>query len=188
MDPKIVVKGNRLLVKDFETEEEEIVSYFKGAKADEIEKRFNSSLRVGVLALKTIGTTEKVDYIEKEFNKLDSKFTKVLDKTKDEISSNIDDTFGERGEVERLVEKYLGENGAFSELLEKQFGEDGVVVKDLFNPTKEGSPICELKKIIVEKLDNLGKSLGIKEAEEKIIEKTALKLSLIHISEPTRPY
>lgn len=157
----VQVKDGKLVVQNFVTENDEVVSYFEEMKPQDIERRFATSLNVGVIALKTIGTTEKVDYIQKEFDKLNSQFSEVLSGTKEEISTNIDSVFGERG--------------TFQELLEKHFGENGLIVKDLFDPMKDGSPINQLKRIILDELDTMQKNLGTKEAEEKIIQRTALK-------------
>ena len=158
---KIEIEDNTLVIQDFETKDEEIVSYFKEVKPENRESRLNSSLKVGVLALKTTATTEKVNYIEKEFNKLNTQFNKVLEDTKTDISKDIDEAFGEKGTV--------------AEMIEKHFGENGVVVKELFNPMKEGSPIEELKKIIIDEIGKIGKKIDVKEAQEQIIQQTPQK-------------
>ena len=67
MTGTIKVEEGNFLIENYETNDDEIVSYFIDIPSETIEDRFTTSLKVGVLALKTIGTTEKIDYIEKEF-------------------------------------------------------------------------------------------------------------------------
>ena len=189
MTANIQVKEGKLVVSNFETNEEEVVEYFKEIKPEDLESRFKSSLRVGVTALKTVRTAERVDYIEKEFNKLDTKFNEALSATSDEISDKIDTIFGEKGEVPSMLEKnfgedgkvnaimenHLGEKGTFSELLEKHFGKDGIIVKELFDPLKEGTPLNELRKMLTEELSQLRTAVGVKQGIEEMKQKSTKK-------------
>lgn len=185
----IQLKDRKLLIKNFETDEEEVVEYFTDVKPEDLETRFKSSLKIGVTALKALGTTERVDYIQKEFNKLDTKFNEALNGTSEEISKKIDSIFGEKGEVPSLLEKnfgeagtvnsimenHLGEKGTFAELLEKHFGKDGIIVKELFDPLKEGTPLNELRKLMTGELSELRTAIGIKQGIELMKQKSTQK-------------
>jgi len=171
----ILIKDGKLLVSDFGIDDEEIVGYFKDVEPENIENRFVSSLKVGVVALKTIGTTERVDYIEKRFNNLNSKFAEILKETSDELSQKFTDIFGENGKVDSLMVTHFGEKGTVSEMIEKYFGKDGLIVKDLFDPMKEGTPINQLKNLITDELIRLGKTIGIEEALREQKQKTVIK-------------
>lgn len=175
MTPRILIKDGKLLVSDFGIDDEEIVGYFKDVKPENIENRFVSSLKVGVVALKTIGTTERVDYIEKRFNNLNSKFAEILKETSDELSQKFTDIFGENGKVDSLMVTHFGEKGTVSEMIEKYFGKDGLIVKELFDPMKEGTPINQLKNLITDELNRLGKTIGIEEALREQKQKTVIK-------------
>jgi len=158
---EIEIENGTLLVENFETNDSEIVAYFADISPENLEERFETSLKLGVVALKTIGTTEKIDYIEKEFYKLSEKFTEITEKTKED--------------VEEQVEEIFGENGSFSTIIDEHFGEKGKLVTDIFDPTKEGSPLYRLRTLIIEKIDGLAKELGIKKAVEEVIEVTPKK-------------
>jgi len=175
LTPRILIKDGKLLVSDFGIDDEEIVGYFKDVKPENIENRFVSSLKVGVVALKTIGTTERVDYIEKRFNNLNSKFAEILKETSDELSQKFTDIFGENGKVDSLMVTHFGEKGTVSEMIEKYFGKDGLIVKELFDPMKEGTPINQLKNLITDELNRLGKTIGIEEALREQKQKTVIK-------------
>jgi hypothetical protein len=170
-----LIKDGKLLVSDFGIDDEEIVGFFKDVKPENIENRFVSSLKVGVVALKTIGTTERVDYIEKKFNNLNSKFAEILKETSDELSQKFTDIFGENGKVDSLMAAHFGEKGTVSEMIEKYFGKDGLIVKELFDPMKEGTPINQLKNLITDELNRLGQTIGIEEALEEQKQKMTIK-------------
>ena len=120
-----------------------------------------TSLKVGVVALKTLGTTEKIDYIEKEFYKLNQEFAKVLDETSSNIERQLKDTFGEEG--------------SFSTIIDEHFGENGKLIKQIFDPTREGTPLYQLRSLIMERIEELRKELGVKKAVEEVIAVTPKK-------------
>ena len=86
-----------------------------------------SLLKIGITVTKSISTAENVNYVEKAFENLDSNF-----------SQKLDTAFGDKGQ--------------FSEVIKDHFGEDGQVIKELFNPNREGSPLQILKKQLDEYL------------------------------------
>ena len=154
MSAKVRVEEGSLFVTDFETSDDEIVSYFTEVSPENLEERFKTSLKVGVVALKTIGTTERIDYIEKEFSKLKGKFADTLEQTASELEEQLDETFGEKG--------------TFSTIIDEHFGEDGKLVKQIFDPNKEGTPLHELKSVFTKEIDKLRTDLKIEEAVEKV--------------------
>lgn len=183
------IANGKLIIKDFQTSDEEIVDFFKEVTPEEFDNKLNSSLKVGVTALKTVATTERIDYIEKEFQKLDTKFNDVLKDTVKQISDNIDKTFGENGKVPSVLEKkfgengtvdslidnYLGEKGTLSEIIEKQFGKDGVIIKELLDPTKQGTPLYQLRQFFTEELSRLTNAIGIEQAKAEMKDKSTQK-------------
>lgn len=154
MEVKIGVEDGTFIVRDFETSDDEIVSYFSDIPAERLEERLRTSLKVGVVALKTIGTTEKIDYIEKEFYKLRQKFAESLTDT--------------ASELEKQLEEIFGKDGTFATIIDEHFGENGKLVKQIFDPTTEDTPLFKLKGIIVNKIEDLRRDLGIKEAVEEV--------------------
>lgn len=151
MDVKI--EEGTLSINDFETDDDEIVSYFSEISPENREKRFETSLKVGVVALKTIGTTEKIDYIEKEFYKLRKKFSDSLAETASELENQVEETFGE--------------DGAFSKIIDEHFGENGKLIKQIFDPAVKGTPLFELKSTIIDKINELRTDLEVKKAVEE---------------------
>lgn len=161
MNTKIKIKNGTLFLEDFRTNDDEIVSYFSEISPENLEERFETSLKLGVVALKTIGTTEKIDYIEKEFYKLKHKFGEILNETTDDLEKQIEENFGEEG--------------TFSKLIDEHFGENGKLVKQIFDPTKEGTPLGKLRHLIIEKIDQMRMDLGLTKAVEEVKEVTPIK-------------
>jgi len=161
LNAKIEIRNGTLVITDFETDDDEIVSYFSDVSPEKLEERLKTSLKVGVVSLKTIGTTERIDYIEKEFYKLKQEFGKSLEETASELEKQFGVVFGE--------------DGTFSKIIEEHFGENGKLVKQIFDPVIEGTPLYNLRIQIMKKMEELRTDFGIKKAVEEVVEVTPKK-------------
>ena len=151
-----------LVIRNHVVRDEEIIDYFRDAKtAAEMQDRLDKAMKIGVMAMKTVGLTENVDYVQKEFNKLDSKINSTFENISTTVNENLETHFGEEGKL--------------AEWFEEHFGEDGRIVKDLLDPNKSGSPLYNLKSEIKDELQRIAIALGAKEKEEAIRQKTTLK-------------
>ena len=130
-ESSIILADNRLLILNWETDDADIVSFFENRTAADRPRALDSALKVGVVASSVVGTTERIDYIQKEFASLQTKFNGLLDKTLSQLGERFDDVFGEKGK--------------FAEVVKNTFGANGQVVKEIFNPAREGSPLYELR-------------------------------------------
>lgn len=167
-----------LIVNGFSTSDREIFNYFSEVPENEMEDRFATALKVGVVALKVLGTTERVDYVEKCFSKMEH-----------EMDTIIEDTFGERGKLKIMVEEYFGENGRMSRAMETTFGEegrfdrtlqnhfgpDGKLVKEVFDLINPESPLAKLKHEFERHFEDLRKDLKIEIAVEEEMRKSVRK-------------
>ena len=198
---KIGIEGDRLIIRDFVTREPDIVSYFGDLpESDDMVWRLESLLRVGIVAMKAMGTTSDVKYVEEAFKKLHERMTgnaKLVEKAfvshddkmktnldyvekafvshDDKMKTNLDyvekafEALDEK--MKRELETAFGETGSFSDLLKSHFGEDGKIIKDLFNPNREGSPLhmlrADLEGNLVAIRDKLGYNEAVAEEKEK---------------------
>jgi hypothetical protein len=71
--------------------------------------------------------------------------------------------------------KIFGEKGKVSTCIDEHFGEDGKLVKQVFDPMKEGSPLYKLRTEMINELQKIRKDLGAMEKEEEMTERTTLK-------------
>ena len=137
---KIMLNEDNLHLKDFQIIDDGIVSYFQNLnESEDLEEKLLNLLRIGITVTKSISTAENVNYVEKAFDNLDSDFTHKLNEA-------------------------FGEKGQFSEVIKDHFGEDGTLIKELFNPNREGSPLHILKKELDGNLFEIREKLGINEA------------------------
>ncbi|MGI0049475.1 MAG: hypothetical protein ACREAW_08035, partial [Nitrososphaera sp.] len=58
----VILDKQKLVITKFETSDKEIVSYFQDIEPSSRRERFEYVLRTGVIALKTVGITERLDY------------------------------------------------------------------------------------------------------------------------------
>lgn len=148
---KITVESNQVIVEEFQTNDYEIVSYFENlGESDDLGQKLENALKVGIVAMKSIGVAGNVNYVEKAFDHLDSNFKQKLDVV-------------------------FGDNGQFSGVLKEHFGEDGKIIKELFNPNKEGSPLYMLKQEMSKNLGEIRDKLGIDAAVQEEREKGTQK-------------
>jgi len=160
-DDVVVINKGKLTITDFQTADHEVVEYFDKQKPELREDRLVSALRTGVMALKSTEISERVDYVEKKFQNLNHKFVNTMSQTIQETESMYEENFGEKGK--------------FREIMAEHFGEDGILLKEILDPNREGSPFYKLKSEVQSAISNLRQDLGIKEKEDEIKNRTTLK-------------
>jgi hypothetical protein len=177
-DSEVVVHDSYLQINNLRITDHEIRNYFSGVKPENLLVEIEKALRLGVTALKAMVTTERIDYIEKSFNSMNTEIQHQLNQAFGEdgrVKMVIDRYFGENGQVRNYIDSKLGENGDFSRIIAEHFGPEGKVINEIFNPDKSNSPLWSLKKEMLDAIEKIRKDLGIKEATDSIKEKTVLK-------------
>ena len=148
---KIFVEGNQVIVEEFQTSDYDIVSYFENLEeSDDLGQKLENALKIGIVAMKSIGVAGNVNYVEKAFDNLDEK-------------------------MKQKLESAFGEDGQFSGVLKEHFGEDGTIIKELFDPNREGSPLYSLRSELEKNLLDIREKLGINVAVEEVVEKSTKK-------------
>jgi hypothetical protein len=169
-----------LRVRHFVTSDRDVVSFFENLKEDlEREKNLEQVVRMGVVALKSISLGNKMDYVEKGFNTFESRtkdrFTQFESKIA-EVFSNSDSRTKDRfTQIESKIAEVFGEHGIFSNLLKEHFGENGTIVRDLFDPSKIGTPMYFFKQEVMKEIGSIKAQLEIKKGVEELRQTTTLK-------------
>ncbi len=161
LEPKVRIEQGTLIVDSFCTTDSDIVSYFRDKKPEEYERLLETTLRAGVIAIRSVSVAEKIDYVKKEFGELDNRF-----------SVNMNDKIRQ---LDQKYEEYFGEKGKVSEIINAHFGENGKIVKEIFDPNKDGSPLFTLNQEWKRELSDLRERLGIKDQIEEVKAKSTLK-------------
>lgn len=144
MECDIEIEEDGLWIKDLKITDEEVVDYYRDMEEDAACQDIVKAMRMGTVALKSIKVSENIDYIKREFDKLDHSFERSLEETIEEL------------------DEYIGEDGKLPEKIEEFFGEEGKVVRELFDPSEPGTPLYKLKNEILQTMTAL-----IKEEERK---------------------
>jgi len=106
-DDIVVINRGKLIITDFQTADPEIVEYFEKQKPELRQDRLVSTLRTGVISLNSAQIGERVDYVEKEFQKLNQKQSNTLGLALQEMES--------------MCDGYMGENGKFRQIMTENF-------------------------------------------------------------------
>ncbi len=131
-------------------QEEEIYRFLQGVEEEKRAERLVSALRIGILGLKQMGIGENVDYVEKEFNMMLSKFEKMFNPA---------------------IECHLGK---LSNLLTEYFDKDGKI-ESIFDPMTENTPLGKLRRELLGEINKIRDMLVKKDAKEEVINSTPLK-------------
>lgn len=143
--------GKTVVIKDVQVQDENLFLLLKEVDEDRRIDRLVSAIRIGVIGLKRMAVGEELDYVEKGFNLMVTKFDKMFD-----------------------PEVKTSHLGKLSSLLEKYFDRGGTV-ENLFNPTVDGSPLGKLRKGLQDEFTELRDIIKGKEAKKEVIEITPLK-------------
>jgi hypothetical protein len=131
--------------------------------------------------LDIVETTKEIEVVERRFGELERTFNEELDELRDEL----DDRFGDEGEVSRLLDDHLGEDGQldrqledvfgtdgeFATRLDEQLGEGGERIQQALNPNEPGTPTHQLK----EEIREVREKITQETAQQEVREKTRLK-------------
>ena len=146
----VVVDDNQITVQNFQTQDAAIVSYFAQLNPSERESKLEQVLKMGVLAIKSVGVESNLNYVDKAFDKL-----------RDDFKDELDGAFGNAG--------------PFSGLLDQHFGKDGTIIKDLFDPDKEGTPLHKLNTGLNRVLVEIRNEVLKKQGQEQVLDKSTQK-------------
>jgi len=148
---RIRIEDGQVIIEEFQTSDRDIVSYFEGLEeSDDVGKRLEDALKIGIVAMRSIGVTGNVNYVEKAF-----------------------DNMGEKMKMQ--IDSAFGEDGKFSGILKDHFGEDGKIIKDVLDPNREGSPLHSLRSELEGNLAAIRERLGINTAVEEAAERSPKK-------------
>ena len=158
-DATVVINKGKLTISDFKTADPEVVEYFEKIKPELRQDRLVSTLRTGVIALKGAQIGERVDYVEKEFQKLYQKYNNLLGLTLQEMES--------------MCNGYMGENGEFKQIMTENFGPEGILFKEISKLRQEIG--------IKQNVDEIKSKTTLKGADfEDIVEEVLNKIAKVH--------
>ena len=166
-DEKVFVKDETLTIRDYETEEEDIVSYFQNLEeGTDLEEALEKVLKIGVIASKSSQVGSQVDYIQNKINVIQNK---------------IGEQFGDQEQTLLNAIQKLKEDLGISKAVnaEHQKGtQKGVEFEEYC-----GNIISDIAKVYGDKLEATGNTAGLIDGSKRgdhvyTIEETGKKIVL----------
>jgi hypothetical protein len=143
----------------------DLAAYLADHEPAEQREVVDRAFRVGLMTLKLADTSKDLEYVKREFDAMQS----ALETELDDVRTDLDDRFGDDGELSRVLEAYLGEDGelraalddAFGEdgdltaRLDEELGEDGERLQTALDPNADGTPTYRLKQQLIERIEEV---------------------------------
>lgn len=184
----ITIQDDRIIIENAEITDPEVFDYFSQFDEDEYDEALDKALRIGVVTLGLAQTSEQEEYVERRFEEMRHSFESEIER----IEEQVEEKFGDNGQVPQTLEDHLGQDGKLREQIEEAFGEDGVFVERLdeelgedgdriqqaLDPDTEGTPTYRLKSSIQDQIDRLRDKIEERETEEETEERMKRRSTL----------
>lgn len=156
-DQTFTIEDDRIVVEQFEITDSDVVEFVKSRDEPPAEA-LRLALRVGVSTIRLSDTTEELEFVRHEFDKLNREMEDELNEFRDDLESWFDE-----------------ENGDFASIINDHFGENGRLVNKVFDPTNDGSPLEKLRSEIERELQDMRDSLLEEDVRETVEQETTKK-------------
>lgn len=182
---QIQVEGDTIRLENIELTHHDIATYLSEVGENERLDALEQALSVGVKTMQLADTTREEEFVERKFSEMRQDLQAEIER----IEREVDDRFGEDGDVPRIFNEHLGddgrlqrhienafgEEGTFAERLDEELGEDGERIQAALDPDNEGTPTYRLKQTLLDELRAIRETLTEEEAREDIKQQTTLK-------------
>lgn len=129
-------ESKTVLISDLLLDDIEVFNILSSKEEHERIDFVKKAIKIGVIAIRDITVTGKIDYVQKEFERLEGRLDSIFQKQLGEG--------GMRGELAKI----FGENGELQASLKKIFGDDGKLAREILNVDNKASPLWKLKESI----------------------------------------
>lgn len=187
-------KSEKVLIRNLNVNDHEIYEILHDQKDFERIEYVKRALKVGAIALRNVVVAEKVDFVQREFEKLCFEVEKLLTTNlgKEGMKGELDKVFGDKGELHDCLEKVFGDGGSLSrdlldmnnikspigqlrETIESYFVGKDSEIYGLLDPNAEDSPIARLRKEIMEKMNSIETLVTSNIVKKNVISKAPQK-------------
>jgi hypothetical protein len=187
-------RTERVIIRNLEIKDHEVFEVLSDQKELERPEFVKRALKVGVIALRDVVVAEKIDYVQREFEKLcfelERTFTKQLGK--EGMKGELDKIFSDKGELHRCLEKVFGSDGKLArdildmnnskspigqlkQTIESYFDGKDSKLYDMLDPNAKDSPISRLRKEILDKMQAIENAVTANIATKEAVKKTPKK-------------
>jgi len=148
----------------------ELASYLADHGPDERREIVDRAFRVGLMTLQLADTSKDLEYVKREFETMQTALENELTDVREDLDNRfgnegdlpelLDDYFGEDGELREALTDAFGEDGELTDRLDEQLGEDGERLQAALDPDADGTPTNRLKSQLIERIDRLRDKLA----------------------------
>lgn len=192
-------QNDRVHIEGIEVHGEEVVEFFSGMDDAERGEMAGRALEVGVTAMRLMQTSKEVEHVDRRLTELQTD----LEAEVEDFQTELDEKFGDDGEVEQVLDDHFGDDGAlqsildehlgddgtlrshieeafgddgvFKERLDEELGEDGERIKAALDPDEKGTPTYRLKRAVLDDIQELRDEIVADETEADLRSRTHLK-------------
>lgn len=187
-------KTESVLIKNLGIRDHEVYEVISDQEELERPEFVKRALKVGIIALKDVLTTEKIDHVKREFERLCFELDRIfkLELGKEGMKGELDRIFGDNGKLVQCLDNLFGSNGKLArdildmdnknspigqlrETIESYFVGKDSEIYSLLDPNAKDSPISRLRQEIIDKLEKIETGIETHLAKKEIIEKAPQK-------------
>ena len=184
------IDEDRIKITDLELTDSTTVGYLNNFDDEQEQtEALERALRIGVATLDLAQTSQQEEYVERKFTEMQHEFQTEIERIEDQV----EEKFGDEGEVPKIFEDHLGQDGrlhqeiedAFSddgplkERLDEELGENGERFQKALDPDREGTPTYRLKRTLQDEIkdlrDKIREQQAAEETEQELRQRTTLK-------------
>jgi len=184
--PEIALSDDRVSVTDLEITDPFVVEYFeKFDDGEEQKNAFKRVLKIGVMTIGLAETSQQEEFVERKFTEMQHELQEEIDRIEEEVEEKFgddgdvpkifDDHLGEDGHLKKHIEEAFSEDGPFKQRLDEELGENGERIQAALDPDNEGSPTYRLEKRLKSEINSIREKIVEEETEADIRKQTYLK-------------
>lgn len=156
--------------------DEELATYIEEKPVDEQTQWAARAFQVGARTLQLSETSKDVEHVKHEFDRMRADLEAEIDEVRDELddrfgddgdlASALDEYLGDDGELRAHLDDALGDDGEFVERLNEELGEDGERIQAALDPDRDGTPTARLESRITKAITELREDLAEERGRE----------------------
>lgn len=180
-EPCVRAARDRITVDHLVISDAGLAAWLADQPADDHAILIDRAIRIGLLAIQSVGVTLNVDAVRAEFERLADGQRAMTERAAEALAETLRANFGDgEGRLPRTLETFLGDRGKLqatvrelfdparkdsalgrlSTMLETYFDGDASRLATLLDPTRAGSPLCAFRAEV---------AAGFKSLEERVI-------------------
>lgn len=187
-------KSESVLIRNLLIRDHEVFEFVSDQKEMERPEFVKKALKVGAIALRDVVVAEKIDYVQREFEKLCFELEKIFTQKlgKEGMKGELDKIFSDKGELHSCLEKVFGKEGKLvrdildmnnakspigqlKKTIEAYFVGKDSELYNMLDPNAKDSPIARLRKEILDKMQTIESAITTSIATKEAVKKTTKK-------------